>query len=74
MLMYEARACWPGTFIWVQPNLGWYSLPQDEFLARVRQLARDAGPRRYCLMVSEEIPPDWQRTVPAVLQMLSSMA
>jgi hypothetical protein len=71
MSVAEARACWPDKFLWVQPNLGWYSLPEEEFLTRVRRLAHDAGPRRYCLMISEEVPPDWQRTVPAVLRMLT---
>ncbi len=71
MSVAEARACWPDKFLWVQPNLGWYALPEDVFLARVTRAAREAGPRRYCLMISEEIPPDWQRTVPAILRTLA---
>ncbi len=73
MSVAEARAYWPGKFLWVQPNLGWYALPEEQFLARVAQAVRDAGPRRYCLMISEEVPPDWPRTIPALLRALELM-
>jgi hypothetical protein len=71
MTVAEARACWPGKFLWLHPNLGWYSLPEPELIARMQQAVADAGPRRYCLMISEEVPPDWQRSVPAVLRAIS---
>ena len=32
-------------------------------------MAEGAG-QRYCLMISEEVPPSWQRTVPLVLDEL----
>jgi len=36
-------------------------------------MVRDAGPTRLCLMISEEVPPDWQRTVPLVLETLDRL-
>ena len=72
MTVNEARKSWPDKFLWLHPNLGWFALPEQELIARIRQMVQDAGPRRYCLMISEDIPPDWQRTVPAVLRALGS--
>jgi hypothetical protein len=63
----QARALWPDVFLWLHPTLTWYSLPIPQLVANVRQMAAAAGPTRYCLMISEEIPPDWATTVPALL-------
>jgi hypothetical protein len=70
MTIAEARACWPEKFLWLHPTLTWYSLPLEALVANVIQMARDAGPSRYCLMISEEVPPGWQVTIPAILDAL----
>jgi hypothetical protein len=67
MTVEEACDRWLENFLWVHPNLGWYSLPPAELDARVRRVVRAAGPSRYCLMISEDVPPSWERTVPRVL-------
>jgi hypothetical protein len=67
----EARALWPDKFLWCHPTLNWYSLPLAELAHRVQQMARDAGPTRYCLMISEETPPAWETTIPCVLRALA---
>lgn len=72
MSVAQARAAWPEMFLWLHPNLGWYALPDAELAARVRGMVRAAGPRRFCLMISEEVPPDWERSVPAVLRTLEA--
>ena len=69
----EARASWPDKFLWLHPPLGWYQQDRATLRHRVQQMARDAGPRRYCLMISEDVPPDWQQTVPAVLEALETL-
>jgi hypothetical protein len=70
MSVAEARAAWPDKFLWIHPNLGLYELPEPQMLRNFQRLIRDAGGRRFCLMISEEIPPAWERTVPAVLERL----
>jgi hypothetical protein len=62
----EARSLWPRIFLWLHPNLGWYSLPADTLKTRLRAMARGAG-GRFCMMISEEVPPSWEQTVPLVL-------
>jgi hypothetical protein len=66
----EARQFWPDKFLWLHPSLGWYREPADELGKRIRQMVRDAGDRRFCMMISEDVPPNWQETVPLVLQSL----
>ena len=70
----EARAAWPDKFLWLHPPLGWYEEPSAELQRRIRQMVRDAGPRRFCLMISEDVPPNWERNVPLVLECLRGSA
>jgi len=71
MTVAEARAAWPDKFLWVHPNLGWYQLAPEALAEHIRRAAHDAGPTRACLMISEDIPPDWERTIPAILATLA---
>lgn len=71
MSVRECRECWPDKFLWLHPNLGWFRLTEPNLLANVRRMVAEATPGRYCLMISEEVPPDWERKVPAVLDMLA---
>lgn len=70
MPIAEARAAWPDKFFWLHPPLGWFREDGRTLVERVRQMVRDAGARRCCLMISEDVPPDWQRTVSLVLEAL----
>jgi len=69
----EARACWPEKFLWLHPPLDWFRGDQATLVERILQMVRDAGPRRYCFMISEDVPPAWEQNVPAVLQALDTM-
>lgn len=70
LLVAEARQAWPHKFFWLHPPLGWFHETASVLTERIRQMARDAGPRRWCLMISEDIPPRWQEQVPVVLDAL----
>ena len=69
----EARAAWPEKFLWLHPPLGWYREPRTTLLERIRQMVRDAGPRRFCLMISEDVPANWKDEIPAVLEALERL-
>jgi hypothetical protein len=73
MAIAEARKKWPEKFFWLHPSLGWYDLPKKQLVENVIRMAKDAGPRRYCMMISEEVPLHWQRTVPLVLDALNNL-
>jgi hypothetical protein len=69
----DARALWPDTFLWLHPNLGWYQKGEGALREAVRTMAGQAG-SRFCMMISEEVPPGWRSTVPAVLAELAGAA
>jgi hypothetical protein len=70
MTVADARRALPEKFLWIHPNLGWYQMPEAELSSRIRRVIENAGPRRFYLEMSEEVPADWHRTVPAVLRAL----
>jgi hypothetical protein len=70
MSVAESRAAWPDKFLWLHPPLGWYETPPAELQRRIREMVRDAGPRQFCLMISEDVPPHWAQNVPLVLDCL----
>jgi len=69
MTAEEARALWPDTFLWLHPNLGLYE-DSGTLVKNVCRLCHAAGGTRSCLMISEDVPPNWQQTVPMVLDAL----
>ncbi len=70
MTIGEARNLWPDKFFWLHPSLAWYRLPEMELLANVSNMIREAGPYHFCLMISEELPTDWEHNVPLILKYL----
>jgi hypothetical protein len=66
----EARRLWPEKFLWMHPSLSWDILPDAEIAHKVKQMAHDAG-TRYCFQLSEEVPPNWKRTIPLILKTLN---
>ena len=72
MSVAEARALWPDKFLWLHPPLGWYRECPAVLTDRIRRMIDDAGARRFCLMISEDVPPAWEQTVPLVLRACQS--
>ena len=72
MSVAQARACWPEKFLWLHPPLGWYREGRATLTRRIQEMVRDAGGRRFCLMISEDVPPEWEQSVPAVLEALDA--
>jgi hypothetical protein len=70
MTVAEARALWPDKFLWVHPPLGWHREDSAILSERISQLIADAGPSRFCLMLSEDVPLNWRQTVPHILRQL----
>lgn len=68
----EARDLWPRMFLWLHPNLGWYSRSASELASAIRHMASGAA-SRFCMVISEEVPPDWERSVPIVIDTLAAL-
>ena len=68
MSVAEARSLWPDKFLWLHPPLGWYRESPAVMTDRISRMIDDAGARHFCLMISEDVPPAWEQTVPLVLR------
>jgi len=66
----EARQLWPEKFFWIHPSLTWDALPDSKITDNIIQLIRDAG-SGFCLQLSEEVPPNWERTIPLILKTIN---
>ena len=73
MTIKQARDAWPDKFFWINPCLGWYHLPQEALVKNIIETARQAGPTRYCMMISEEVPHNWGKNIPTVLRTLGDL-
>jgi hypothetical protein len=69
----EARKRWPGAFLWLHPSLGCFDLSEEKLAAVIRGMAEGAGPRLYCFEMSEGVPENWRKGIPAVLRVLDSV-
>ncbi len=76
MTLAECRAAWPDKIFWVNLNVSAYGLPAEELKAYVRKTVCDAAPdsRRLALEISEDVPSNWQLSVPVVLEALRDPA
>ncbi len=68
----ECRAAWPDKVFWANLNLGCYHLPPDRLRAEVRAKLARAGRRGVVLGMSEDLPPNWQETLPIILEELQA--
>lgn len=73
MSMQDARRLWPEKFFWMHPSLTWDELPDKNVIENVYQMMRGANDR-FCLQLSEEVPPNWRRTIPLILEALQEYA
>ena len=73
MTIEEAREAWPDKFLWLHPNLGWYYQSDADLEKSIRRAALEAGPTRFCMEISEDVPYDWERTIPVVLNALAQL-
>jgi len=69
----KARQHWPEKFFWMHPSLSIDSLPDLEVEKYILKMIREAK-SRFSFLLSEEVPPNWQRTIPLILETLNKYA
>ncbi len=69
----EARAVWPDKFIWQNINLNWYEMSSEKLKYNMLRVINEAEHKRHCLMISEEVPQNWEKTVAFVLEVLDGI-
>ena len=75
MIYVEARKVWPDKFFWANINVALYELPPEDLGHLVRRLARQASPdgRHLAFEISEDLPQNWQESIPVVLDALATV-
>ena len=73
MTLDECRAAWPDKSFWANINVGLYSLPQDELCEAMIAMRERAGKKALAFEVSEDVPENWQESMPVVLQALQEL-
>jgi hypothetical protein len=73
MTLAEARSAWPDKLLWSNINVSAWTLPPDQLRAEVRRRAAEGAPdgRGLAFEISEDLPDNWRRAVPVVLEALA---
>ncbi|NLY01819.1 MAG: hypothetical protein GXY83_37515 [Rhodopirellula sp.] len=69
----QCRAAWPDKVFWANVNVDLYYRPADELREAVRGICRRAGKRGVALEISEDLPGNWEQSVPVVLETLEEL-
>lgn len=72
MTLAECRAVWPEKRLWSNINVAKFDLPLDQLKADIDRGVSEAAPdgRGLAFEVSEDLPKNWQKGIPAVLDAL----
>jgi hypothetical protein len=73
MMLNECRAAWPDKVLWANINVGLYGLPPADLQQVIVALRQRAGKKALAFAISEDIPENWQDTIPVVLQTLQEL-
>jgi hypothetical protein len=73
MMLDESRAAWPDKVLWANINVGLYGLPPAKLRQAIIAMRQRAGKRALAFAIAEDIPENWQESVPVVLQTLQEL-
>jgi hypothetical protein len=66
----ECRAVWPHKVFWGNINLECYANPPEQLDKLVKAKRERAGKRATAFEISEDLPPNWEQSIPVVLNAL----
>ncbi len=73
-IMYdESRAAWPDKAFWANISVGLYALPEPLLRDAVIAKRERAGKKALAFEISEDLPKNWQESVPIVLNTLREL-
>jgi hypothetical protein len=74
-MMYEqCRDNWPDKVFWANVNVALYDLPGPELQHQVISKLQRAGTKAFAFEISEDMPSNWQSSIPTVLDCLAEHA
>ena len=71
MMYDECRNCWPDKVLLCNINVGLYSLPSNKLREAVLAKSARAGKKGIAFEISEDLPSNWQESIPTVLETLN---
>lgn len=66
----EARQAFGDIFLWIHPSLSWFKKTDNELLEYIDTCVAQTEYRRFCFVLSEDVPPDVQRKLTLILRKL----
>lgn len=69
----QCRAAWPEKVFWANINVDTYALPENQLRAEVIAKRERAGKRGLAFEISEDLPANWEQSVPVVLATLQQL-
>ena len=63
----------PDKAFWGNINLAYYTLPETELREAVVAMRRRAGKKGFAFEISEDLPDNWETTVPIILDTLENL-
>ena len=69
----QCRAAWPDKAFWANINVGCFGLPPEQLKAEVAARRSRAGKKALAFEISEDLPANFQQTVPVVLETLEQL-
>lgn len=73
MMLDDCRAAWPDKSIWSNINVGLYSLPEGDLREAVIAKRERGGKKALAFEISEDVPENWQESIPVVLRALCEL-
>lgn len=73
MLYDECRAAWPDKVFWAHINIECYHYPADKLRQAVIDRRNRAGKKGLAFEISEDLPSNWQESIPIVLKTLEEL-
>ena len=70
MMYDQCRKAWPNKTFWGNINQGVFSLPAPQLRQAIIDKRLRAGKRAFAFEVYEYLPPNWQETIPIILNAL----
>ncbi len=74
MTFDRCRAAWPDKVFWGNVNVDLYYRPADQLREAVRGICHRAGKQAVALEISEDLPGNWEQSVPVVLETLEELS
>ena len=69
----QCRRAWPDKVFWANINVDLYSEPEQVLRKAVLQKRHRAGKKALAFEISEDLPANWQQSIPIVLATLKEL-